>query len=286
MLDQELTTKWERNVEWYEKTANRPREWGELKNNVPKQCKRDEWGGSSEINIWSIITKTIMVEINVDNETALIHYPDSYTTTGLNLRTQMQALKDMQATTHTKNPEYLIYGQNHYNAVWYNTKIKTKGNNKIKRKKENKQVKIKKEKRLNIKRKKGKYGEMNAGERKQKQIIKLNIKNLTQPNKTKRKNKTIKSNKKKRKIKRGKRIENYIEQKFKIQKQQQPFYRILELALLNKEKTIQEKTYHIKQQTHKHVNTKQRTDEQRQRSTDNTDIENMLERKSKWKKKE
>jgi hypothetical protein len=53
----------------------------------------------------------------------------------------MQALKDMQATTHTKNPEYLIYGQNHYNAVWYNTKIKTKGNNKIKRKKENKQTK-------------------------------------------------------------------------------------------------------------------------------------------------
>ena len=52
------------------------------------------------------------------------------------------------------------------------------------------------------------------------------------------------------------------------------------------EKTIQEKTYHIKQQTHKHANTKQRTDEQTQRSTDNTDIENMLERKSKWKKKE
>ena len=76
-----------------------------------------------------------MVEINVDNETALIHYPDSYTTTGLNLRTQMQALKDMQTATHAKNPEYLIYGQNLYNAVWYNTKIKTKGNNKIKRKK-------------------------------------------------------------------------------------------------------------------------------------------------------
>ena len=67
MLDQELTTQWERNVEWYEKTANRPSEWGELKNNVPKPCKRDEWGGSTEINIWAIITKTIMVEINVDN---------------------------------------------------------------------------------------------------------------------------------------------------------------------------------------------------------------------------
>jgi hypothetical protein len=37
MLDQELTTQWERNVEWYEKTANRPREWGEIKNNIPKQ---------------------------------------------------------------------------------------------------------------------------------------------------------------------------------------------------------------------------------------------------------
>jgi hypothetical protein len=88
------------------------------KNNVPKQCKRDEWGGSSEINIWAIITRTIMVEINVDNKTALIHYPDSNTTTGLNLRTQMQALKEIQAATQTQNPEYLIYGQNHYNAVW------------------------------------------------------------------------------------------------------------------------------------------------------------------------
>ena len=102
MLDQEITTQWERNVEWYEKTANRPNEWRELKNNVPKTCKRDEWGGSSEIHIWAIITKTIMVEINVDNETALIHYPDSNKTTGLNLRTQMQALKDIQATTHAK----------------------------------------------------------------------------------------------------------------------------------------------------------------------------------------
>jgi hypothetical protein len=44
----------------------------------------------------------------------------------------MQALKDMQTATHTKNPDYLIYEQNHHNAVWYNTKIKTKGNKKIK----------------------------------------------------------------------------------------------------------------------------------------------------------
>ena len=85
-----------------------------------------------------------MVEINVDNETALIHYPASNTTTGLNLLTQMQALKDMHAATHTQNPEYLIYGQNHYNAIWYNAKIKTKGKNKIQRKKENKQTKNKK----------------------------------------------------------------------------------------------------------------------------------------------
>ena len=84
------------------------------------------------------------MEINVDNETALIHDPDSNTTTGLNLRTQMQALKDMHAATQTKNPEHLIYGQNHYNAVWYNTTVKTKGKNEIKRKKENKQTKNKK----------------------------------------------------------------------------------------------------------------------------------------------
>jgi hypothetical protein len=28
------------------------------KNNASKQCTRGEWGGSSEINIWAIITKT------------------------------------------------------------------------------------------------------------------------------------------------------------------------------------------------------------------------------------
>ena len=258
---------------------------GRDKNNVPKQCKRDEWGGSSEINIWAIITKTIMVEINVDNETALIHYPDSYTTTGLNLRTQMQSLKDMQATIHTKNPEYLIYGQNHYNAVWYNTKNKTKGNNKIKRKKEKKQIKNKKIKTTQHKKEKRK---VQGKERRRK---KTKIDNNTQhkklnSNNTKRKNKTIKSNKKKRRNKIGKRIENCIEQKFKIQKQQQPFYRILELALLNKEKIVQEKTYQIKQHTHEQASDKQRTDEQKQRTTESTDIENILERKHKWKKKE
>jgi hypothetical protein len=35
-------------------------------------------------------------------------------------------------------------------------------------------------------------------------------------------------------------MENYIEQKFKIQKQQQPFYRILELAPLHKQKIYKE----------------------------------------------
>ena len=126
-LDQELTTQRERNVEWYEKTANRPREWGkEIQNSVPKQCKREEWGGSSETNIWAIITKTMMFEINMDNETVLVHYPDSNTTTGLNLRTQMQALKDVQAATHTKNLEYLTYEQKHHTSVWYNTEIKIK----------------------------------------------------------------------------------------------------------------------------------------------------------------
>jgi hypothetical protein len=68
----------------------------------------------------------------------------------------MQALKDMQATTNAKNPNIRT---NHYNAVWYNTKIKTKGNNKIKRKKENKQIKNKKKKkRCNIKKKKESMG--------------------------------------------------------------------------------------------------------------------------------
>ena len=38
MLDQELTTQWESNVEWYEKTANRPSEWGEIKTMYPNNA--------------------------------------------------------------------------------------------------------------------------------------------------------------------------------------------------------------------------------------------------------
>jgi len=104
------------------------------------------------------------------------------------------------------------------------------------------------------------------------------------PNK-KRNNKTIKSNKQKRKKKREKEIENYIEQKFKIQKQQQPFYRILELALLNNDKILQEKQHQIKQYTQEQASTTQRNGEQQQNTTEITDAENILERKHKWKKK-
>ena len=105
------------------------------------------------------------------------------------------------------------------------------------------------------------------------------------PNKKTRNNTTIKSNKQKRKKKREKEIENYIEQKFKTQKQQQPFYRILELALLNNDKILQEKQHQIKQHTHQLASTTQRTEEQQQSTTEITDIENILERKHKWTKK-
>jgi hypothetical protein len=60
----------------------------------------------------------------------------------------------------------------------------------------------------------------------------------------------------------------------------------LEQALLNKEKIIQGKQYQIKQHTHEQASNTQRTDEQNQRTTESTDIENILERKRKWKKKE
>ena len=69
-------------------------------------------------------------------------------------------------------------------------------------------------------------------------------------------------------------------------KQQQPFYRILELALLNKENIRQEREYQIKQHAHAQDSTTQRTNEQKQGTTESTNIENTLEKKRKWKKKE
>jgi hypothetical protein len=37
-MDQGLTTQWERNVEWYEKTAHRPSKWGEIKTMYPSNA--------------------------------------------------------------------------------------------------------------------------------------------------------------------------------------------------------------------------------------------------------
>ena len=72
---------------------------GRHKNNAPQQCKRNEWGGSSEIKIWAMITKTIMIEINADNNTANIFYPEINNTVGINLSTQMQTLREIQKST-------------------------------------------------------------------------------------------------------------------------------------------------------------------------------------------
>jgi hypothetical protein len=60
----------------------------------------------------------------------------------------------------------------------------------------------------------------------------------------------------------------------------------LELALLNKEKILSENQHQIKQHKHKQASNTQRTDEQKQSTTSSTDIENISERKRKWKKKE
>ena len=85
---------------------------------------------------------------------------------------------------------------------------------------------------------------------KTKTISKTQHKNESQMNQKKQSNNKNKQTKK-RSAKRERKIENYIEQRFRIQKQQHPFYRILELALLNKEKILHEKQHQIKQHKHK-----------------------------------
>ena len=155
----------------------------------------------------------MIMEINVNNETALIHYLDSNTTTRLNLRTQMQAPNDMHGAKHTKNHAYLIYSQSHYNAVWYNTNSKTEGKNKIKIKRKRKQTnkKIQKLKTMQHKKEKEKYEEINARERKQNQLVKSNIKNRNQISNIIKwqiwNNKIIKSKSNKQKIKKEKNLE-------------------------------------------------------------------------------
>jgi hypothetical protein len=68
-----------------------------------------------------------------------------------------------------------------------------------------------------------------------------------------RNNKTINLIKKKEKKDERTQNRKKTELKFKIQKQQQQFYRILELALLNKEKILREKQHQIKQHTRKTI---------------------------------
>ncbi len=85
----------------------------------------------------------------------------------------MQALKGMHAATHTQNPEYLIYGHNHYNAVWHNMKIKTKGKNKIKERRKIYKLKIE-----TVQHNKENWNKGNTCKiKKTKQIVKCNIKN-------------------------------------------------------------------------------------------------------------
>ena len=96
----------------------------------------------------------------------------------------MQALKHMKAATHTNTLEYLliIYGQNHYNAVWYNTKIKTKGNNKIRRKKQNTQIN---NKNCSTQKRKRKVRGNKRKRKKTKKLVKRNIKTKHKSNKKK-----------------------------------------------------------------------------------------------------
>ena len=87
-------------------------------------------------------------------------------------------------------------------------KLKLKSTTKWKERKKINKLKIKSG--STQKKKKDKYGEINARERKQKQLVKPTIKNVTQNKQIE--NKIVKTNKKKREEERKReKIENYIE---------------------------------------------------------------------------
>ncbi|HIB76237.1 MAG TPA: hypothetical protein EYO58_01200, partial [Flavobacteriales bacterium] len=130
----------EQNQTWYETVQQRPKEWDALRNNIPDTCVQQEWGNSSEIQLWSIITGEVITVLDIDQQQAVTYLPDLEANDMAHSRKRKRdrVWKYARATPlhlvggehqkyvdqGDKTPRYMIYGQAHYSGIIYDHRAK------------------------------------------------------------------------------------------------------------------------------------------------------------------
>ena len=64
----------ESNKRWYDKVANPPTEWLELKTSSPSYTQR--YAGCNELQLWTLISKRPMVSLNANTGEATVYEPN------------------------------------------------------------------------------------------------------------------------------------------------------------------------------------------------------------------
>jgi hypothetical protein len=115
----------ESDEEWYKMVRDRPEQWNNIKNNVEAHCLNNEWGGDNEVQLWSELSGDVIIVINVEHETATVYTPQVWETGILLEMPQAENIEKLRklhlrhATAGSRKPQYLLYGQNHYNSISY-----------------------------------------------------------------------------------------------------------------------------------------------------------------------
>ena len=104
----------ESNKRWYDKVANPPTEWLELKTSSPSYIRR--YTGCNELQLWTLISKRPMVSLNANTWEATVYEPNLRHLPII--RKDLDQLSDDLLGKYNKPPGYVLYNNiNHYNAI-------------------------------------------------------------------------------------------------------------------------------------------------------------------------
>ena len=129
MIGEKMRLYIESETHWYETVRDRPPEWDDIKNNEVRYCPPEEWGGQNERQLWSEISTDALVIIDVDHSTVTVHVPWQTlpwhapkiqpSTPSIITLSMLENLHMSYINSGNRAPQYLLYGQNHYNSVVY-----------------------------------------------------------------------------------------------------------------------------------------------------------------------
>jgi hypothetical protein len=104
----------ESNKRWYDKVANPPTEWLELKTSSPSYTQRH--AGCNKLQLWTLISKRPMVSLNANTGEATVYEPNLRHLPII--RKDLDQLSDELLGKYNKPPGYVLYNNiNHYNAI-------------------------------------------------------------------------------------------------------------------------------------------------------------------------